>query len=135
MSTAALKWAWDQMDIPGPSKFVLVALAENADDDGMCWPGLKYVADRVRQSQRSVSRHVRTLVDAGKIGVEKQQRLGGGQSSNLYRLFMRTGLVEGDDKLSPPPHDRKDRGPTTPVSSPPRHQCPPPHDTSVIPFH
>ena len=103
MSTAALKWAWDQMDIPGPSKFVLVALAENADDDGVCWPGTKYVAERVRQTQRSVTRHIKSLIAAGKITVQEQRRLDGSQTSNLYRLNMRVGSVTPPDRMSSPP--------------------------------
>lgn len=43
MSYRALNWAWEA-DLPMPQKFVLVALADMADEKDSCYPGQERLA-------------------------------------------------------------------------------------------
>ena len=67
-------------------KLVLIKLADNANDQGECWPSLQYIADQCEISKRSVIRHIDELCACGMLS--KQERHGGinGQKSNLYTL-------------------------------------------------
>ena len=67
-------------------KLVLIKLADNANDQGECWPSLQYIADQCEISKRSVIRHVEDLCNNGFL--IKKERSGGfnGQRSNLYVL-------------------------------------------------
>lgn len=65
-------------------KLVLIKLADNANDQGECWPSYQYIADQCEISKRSVISHINALVKAGLL--RKEIRKGGakGNSSNIY---------------------------------------------------
>ena len=41
-----MNWAWQQLLKPVP-KLVLMALADAADDEGVCWPSVATLASKV----------------------------------------------------------------------------------------
>jgi hypothetical protein len=69
-------------------KLVLLKLADNANDQGECWPSYQYIADQCEMSKRSVMAHIDALIEAGFL--RKELRIGGekGNKSNLYTLRM-----------------------------------------------
>ncbi len=69
-------------------KLVLLKLADNANDQGECWPSYQYVADQCEISKRSVMTHIEALEKAGLL--RKEIRKGGpkGNSSNVYHLCL-----------------------------------------------
>ncbi len=85
MSVRAQTWAWDQ-DVPMSTKGVLLALADHADNDGTCWPGVKSVAEKCRMSQSTVRYHLRILRKAKLITAEERKREDGSSTSNIYHL-------------------------------------------------
>ena len=113
-----MNWAWQQDLTPTP-KLILMALADAADDHGVCWPSVLTVANKCGVSTRTVRRVMQVLVADGFLQSDPRYRKDGSCSSNRYRL-----LLEGGDKLSPPP----DRGDSTSG-----HVCQGPPDTGVIP--
>ncbi len=113
-----MNWAWHQDLTPTP-KLILMALADAADDQGVCWPSVPTVAAKCRVSDRTVRRVMRTLTACGLMISDQRYRKDGSRSSNRYRL-----LLEGGDKLSPPP----DTGVSTPGQG-----CQGPPDTGVTP--
>lgn len=59
------------LDLKPISKFVLLALADRADDaEGKCWPGVKWIMGRTSTSRRTVQRALEDLKDAGHISWE-----------------------------------------------------------------
>jgi len=113
-----MNWAWKQELSPTP-KLILMALADTADDRGVCWPSVPTLAQKCTVSPRTVQRVIKTLAANGLMVAEPRFRPDGSCSSNRYRL-----RIEGGDKVSPAP----DRGDT-----PPRHPCQGPPDTDVTP--
>ena len=103
MSIAARDWALRQ-DLKPVPKFVLVVLADAANDQGVCWPRVSTIARKVGVTSRTVQRAIQLLIRRKLITAEQRYRSDGSCSSNLYRL-----LLEGGDNLSPTP----DRGDTT----------------------
>lgn len=78
-------------------KLVLIKLADNASDQGECWPSYQHIADQCEISKRSVMEHINALCAAGLV--TKEHRKGGpkGNSSNVYHLTL------GGAGDSPPP--------------------------------
>jgi hypothetical protein len=111
-----MNWAWHQ-DLPPTPKLILMALADAADDHGICWPSVPTVAAKCRVSDRTVRRVMRTLAAHGLMISAPRHRQDGSCSSNRYRL-----LLEGGDKLTGPPY--------TGVSTP-GQGCQGPPDTGV----
>ena len=91
MSIKCMVWAWG-LNLPAPVKLVLLALADHADDQGVCWPGIRGVANKCNLSHRSVQRHVQDMVARGMVRVEERFRADGSRSSNLYRLSVGGGM-------------------------------------------
>ncbi|HHJ13591.1 MAG TPA: hypothetical protein ENJ79_04335 [Gammaproteobacteria bacterium] len=113
-----MNWAWRQ-PLPPTPKLVLLALADAADDAGVCWPGVATVAAKVGCSPRTVRRVMKRLVARTLLVAEPRYRADGACSSNRYRL-----LLEGGDRLSP--------APGTADTAPARRGQGPP-DATVIP--
>ncbi|WP_417883591.1 helix-turn-helix domain-containing protein [Vibrio rumoiensis] len=102
------------------TKFVLVKLADNANDDGVCWPSYNHIADQCEISRRSAMRHVKILVELGLISVTYRSGEKG-NSSNVFRLKLDSVT---SDKLSPPSDEV-----VTEDHQPSDTQTPPPSDT------
>ena len=74
MSFQGLNWAFKQDVKPSPAKFVLVALANYADENGHCYPSQKRLAEDACQSERSVRAHLASLEKQGLIRRSKRRR-------------------------------------------------------------
>jgi hypothetical protein len=58
--------AW-AADLPAGDKLVLLALADCANDEGHCWPGLASLCTKTGRCKRSLQESLRVLDDAGHI--------------------------------------------------------------------
>lgn len=85
MSVKALTWAWAQ-DLPMGTKGVLMALADHADDDGVCWPGMRGIAAKCGYSVRNTQRHVARLSRRHLLSVLERTRPDGSHTSNIFVL-------------------------------------------------
>lgn len=85
MSYRALNWAWEA-DLPMAQKFVLVALADMADEKETCYPGQERLAKMTGTSVSTVRRAVKTLEDSGAISRQARGVAGGGRTSDRYFL-------------------------------------------------
>ena len=92
-------------------KLVLLKLADQANDNGLCWPSYATIASACEVDRRTVIRHIKQLEKDGFLRVEKTYNKDAGKNySNRYHLTIANGvkkpLVSEDhhpsDKLSPP---------------------------------
>ena len=60
MSIKLMSRVWD-MDIPQHQKLLLLALADHANDEGVCWPNQETLATRCGTSVSSVRATLRQL--------------------------------------------------------------------------
>jgi hypothetical protein len=90
MSIRAMTAVWDRAPVSGSELLLLLALADAANDDLECWPGIRYLAHKVRVSERHIQRMLSSLEQQGLI----QRILHGGRGryegweSNRYRLIL-----------------------------------------------
>lgn len=73
-------------------KLVLVKLADNASDQGECWPSYQHIADQCEISRSTVKLHVRALEKAGFLRREFRRK-GELNQSNLFHLDLAGGAV------------------------------------------
>jgi len=69
-------------------KLVLLKLADNANDNGECWPSYQHVADQCEMSRRSVITHIDALIDQGLIVKTERKITSKLNQSNLYLLTL-----------------------------------------------
>jgi hypothetical protein len=67
MSIPCMNRVWELSNQKGAALFLLVALADYADPNGLAWPGIETLARKTRLSSRHVSRLVTGLQAAGEL--------------------------------------------------------------------
>ena len=71
-------------------KLVLLKLADNANDDGICFPSYQYIADKCEMTRRSAISHIEYLIKMGLVS-KKERKNKDGSISNLYLLHLEQG--------------------------------------------
>lgn len=65
MSTKYLSTCWSIAGISPSQKLVLISLADQANDSGVCWPSVPHMTVRTGLSERAIRNSIRSLEDAG----------------------------------------------------------------------
>jgi hypothetical protein len=107
MSTIIMSQCWSIKGMSAPQKSVLISLADNANDEGVCWPSVGKIAMRTCLSERAVRNALRFLEAEGFL--TSSQRYG---RSTWYTV-------------TPAPHAPGTSCPPAPDAAPPRHLVPP----------
>jgi len=72
-------------------KLVLLKLADNANDEGMCFPSYDYIAEACEMSRRSAINHISDLEEMGLISKKIRRNTASKNSSNVYFLTLNNG--------------------------------------------
>lgn len=83
MSIQQLNTAWLTKTATHSQKLVLLALADNANDHGHCWPSVTTLAEKCGMSRQGVLNQIEALEDAGLLKTERNHG-----RSNRYILVM-----------------------------------------------
>ncbi|QNV40633.1 helix-turn-helix domain-containing protein [Rothia amarae] len=93
MSNEAITWAFG-LRLPMNEKFVLVALADYADDEHSCFPSVNKTSERVGVTPPTVRKLVSKLAERGLVEVQSREHPHGGSMSNRYILAVGKTLDE-----------------------------------------
>jgi hypothetical protein len=96
MSIRLMSQVWEDARIQSQAELlVLLALADHARDDGLCWPSIRTIAAKARIEERSAQRILRRLIEKGLVELVSQGGcIEGHNVPNYYR-------VKGGDAASP----------------------------------
>ena len=89
MSIRIMTAVWEYSESGGTDRLVLLALADIANDEGVCWPSIAHVARKCRVSGRTVQRSIRNLEAIDEVVVVRgggSSSTAGGTRSNKYRI-------------------------------------------------
>ncbi len=87
MSYEAINWAFSQKVKSGP-RFVLVALANYADENNSCYPSYKKLHEKTGIAVKTIGTHLKHLEAAGLISRTQQRYDDGNFSSHRYQLHL-----------------------------------------------
>lgn len=88
MSNEAREWVWTRSASRGVDRLVMLALAEEANPDGLrCWPSQRRLAERVGVNRATVRRSIERLEALGELVVKRPDRVGRGRFTR-YALVM-----------------------------------------------
>ncbi|TFC30089.1 helix-turn-helix domain-containing protein [Cryobacterium sp. MDB1-18-2] len=93
MSNKAITWAYAQTGLKAGPKFVLVTLADLADQEHSCFPGVPVLADLTGLSESGVRSQLDLLLSVELITRERRFRKDGSRTSNRYYLQMNPPVV------------------------------------------
>src|ERR1700760_4485116 len=88
LSIRLMSQVWEDPRIQSqPELLVLLALADHARDDGVCWPSIRTIAAKARVEKRSAQRILRRLIEKGLVElVTKGGCIDGHNVPNRYRV-------------------------------------------------
>jgi hypothetical protein len=122
MSIRMMTQVWDQSQHKGSELLLLLAIADNANDQGVAYPSRRTLAKKTRMSDRHVKRLVQVLIRSGELLVH----FGAGpRGCNEYQITLSTergqdvprkissgghpGSKRGDIAVSPEPNTKPKR--------------------------
>lgn len=96
MSIKRMAEVWENSPEKGGALLVLLALADYANDEGVCWPSMATLAHKARMDERNVRRIVGKLTKSGELELVERGGLEKGRPrANRYRVR------PGGGKMSP----------------------------------
>lgn len=74
---------WEHSKLSGTPLLLLLSLADHANDDRVCWPSVRHIAEKCRMTDRHARRLIHQLAEAGHLEIQEQA---GPHGTNLYRI-------------------------------------------------
>ena len=118
MSIKIMSWVLDHSPSEGKARLVHVVLADHANDDGLCWPSQKKIANRAGCSIEHVRVTIKQMVADGYVEIVKASTREG--ESHQYQLKVPKSFGVPKWTGEGPQVDR----PTSPNPSPSNRQEP-----------
>jgi hypothetical protein len=87
MSIKIMSRVWEQSKQGGSPLLLLLAIADNANDAGWCWPSQETLAKKIRMSPKSIPRIARKLQNAGELFINNRSDQG-----KVTRYIVTTGM-------------------------------------------
>lgn len=84
MSIKILSRVWEKSKAKGSGLLVLLAIADNSNDENIAWPSIKTISKKARMSERNVQYAIQKLVELGELEVSDQASRYG---TNEYRIL------------------------------------------------
>lgn len=81
-----MTWAWEQPAPTPQAKLALLALADRADEDGVCWPSRRWITGKTGMTTNQLKRALRNLEVAGMLNRKRQRRENGTLGTWLFML-------------------------------------------------
>jgi len=76
---------WEKSKSKGSCLLVLLAIADNSNDENIAWPSIKTISKKSRMSERNVQYSIQKLVDMGELKVNDQASRYG---TNEYAILL-----------------------------------------------
>jgi len=95
MSIKVMNRVWEQStQQDGTLRLLLLALADHASDDGVCWPGIDRLARKIAKTRRHTRRLLSNLEESGELFINRQWGRG---HTNLYLIT----IGQNADEIKP----------------------------------
>jgi hypothetical protein len=86
MSIRYMNMAW-KMPLNSTETIVLLALSDNSNEEGFCYPGYKSLMDRTKLSKSTLAKTLSILESAGFFSKQSHSEIGKGKGVNTYQLL------------------------------------------------
>lgn len=90
MSIKIMSFVWElsqiNAEINRDDKFLLLALADHANDDGECYPSLSKIQKKCFFSKQGLLNSMDRVIKIGYVSKNKRKRGNGSNTSNLYQI-------------------------------------------------
>lgn len=115
MSMEIMTRVWDHSKQKGTPLLLLLAIADNANHNGVAFPGIPYLARKTRMSERQVQRVLQDLDESGELAVVRGAAR---NNANLYYVLVGTDTAQLTRMLLEIEEIRKENSPSGDKMSP-----------------
>lgn len=129
MSIKIMSKVWP-LQMGHADKLVLLALADNASDEGECWPSVSTLCEKTCLSDRAVQQCVRRLIEAGHISVTRRYK-----QSNVFRVHPNAVCPERPSPEARSPEAPSPERPSPEAPSPEGNDISTPNDVHPEPSY
>jgi hypothetical protein len=119
MSIRVMAQVWGDSQQSGGKLLVLLALADYANDEGVCWPSIESLAAKARLSERQTQRVIRELESSGEVKIYTGGFVSGDKLANTYRVQPRQNVTPPAGPEMSPMGDTGDAQRVTPTTPQP----------------
>lgn len=89
MSASVVSEVWKHSHAVYKERIMILALADCADDQGVCWPSVAHLAEKCRISESTAKRLIQKLIGRGELKIEKPGgTFGSVRRANTYRVML-----------------------------------------------
>jgi hypothetical protein len=88
MSIKIMSTVFEKSQTTANARLVLLCLADCANDEGVCWPSMRKLAQKANLSEASTKKYLNSLIEVGVVEKDEQQDYSGRQTSNLYTIII-----------------------------------------------
>ena len=113
MSIKIMSLVFESETLGATERLVLLALADHANDDGVCYPSTGRLCQRTGLKERAVQGHIKTLVAGGYLTIEPNA---GPRGANVFHIHMTPAESAPPQNLRP---RRKQQYPPQKTTVPP----------------
>lgn len=93
MSIKIMSQIWENSNQSGAGLLLLLALADHANDEGYCYPGVNRLAHKIRRTENAVQKTLKALVESGDLEIYHNQGIQTASGkTNLYRIIIPQGV-------------------------------------------
>jgi hypothetical protein len=92
MSIKLMSWVFEHSESVSGERLVLLAIADSANDEGVCWPSYETIAKKANVSRRYVMDVIKKLEEVGIIKVSHRYK-DGLNTSNVYQMVIPTVVI------------------------------------------
>ncbi len=97
MSTKQLNYAFEDTEIKGNEKLIMLALADNSDHSGVSFPSWNTIIKKTGMSRGAISKWLNNLEGRGKLVRAQRKRKSGANSSNKYLVYPHENFNDLDE--------------------------------------
>lgn len=132
MSIRIMNLVWHHAPYEGNTLLTLLAFADWADDDGVCWPKISTAATKTRQSERNVKNCVKRLIEDGVL-VVLEESSGPGVPNKYQIMGAKIAPLRGEKYDTEGVKNTTGRGEKRDIAIRKNHQEPPGEPLSDVP--
>ena len=81
-------------------KLIMLALADNANDEGFCYPSINTICIKTSLSKPTVIKHIKQLEELNLLLSKKRTRSNGSATSKIYVIYPAQNLEKLDEEIS-----------------------------------
>ena len=104
MSVKIMTEVFADSDLKSMEKLVMLALADNANDEGYCYPSINNIVEKTSMSNKTIIKHINNLIAIGKLKSKKRNSKnttnGGKRLSTIYVVYPKKYFKLLDEDLA-----------------------------------